>query len=80
MAGGDLDGDDVFFTFWKAIIRILAATKEPGIAGHGFDKMQLFASHLLIFFQTQSLLDLIATGCSRSGSRSADREAGAGRF
>ena len=50
MAGGDLDGDDVFFTFWKAIIRILAATKEPGIAGHGFDKMQLFASHLLIFF------------------------------
>ncbi|CAE7231574.1 unnamed protein product, partial [Symbiodinium microadriaticum] len=51
MAGGDMDGDDIFFTFWRLLIAFLRATQEvladfekpdtsfksAGIAGRGSD-------------------------------------------
>ncbi|CAE7946884.1 unnamed protein product [Symbiodinium sp. KB8] len=32
MAGGDLDGDDVFFSFWLKLIQLLRATKDVAAA------------------------------------------------
>ena len=31
MAGGDLDGDDDFWTMWPKLIALLKATKEPSV-------------------------------------------------